>query len=216
MSTSALLRYQKPGGFRQLLSLIETFGPQKREKFLEMIEAESKPWAVALRERILTMERVFTWPDESVVRIFKRMPVKSLAYAISALRNDQKARVQAAFSHSDLRRMEDVMSESKPTADEIASIFVKAIEIARQMLTDGEIQPQAFDPGLMIPEDFERKLDTGAPVAANVTPAAGGDHSGDLLALQRKYNILAAENKQLKDELGVLRSKLENIRKLSA
>jgi len=41
---SSIQRYKKPGGFLQLLSLIETFGGQKREKFIEMVDAESHVW----------------------------------------------------------------------------------------------------------------------------------------------------------------------------
>jgi flagellar motor switch protein FliG len=58
---SSISRYKKAGGFIQLVSLIETFGAPKREKFIEMIDAESPVWAKALRDKMLSIERIFSW-----------------------------------------------------------------------------------------------------------------------------------------------------------
>lgn len=214
MSSEALLRYRKPGGFRQLVSLIETFGPQKKEKFLEMIEAESPAWASALRGKMLTVDRIFGWPDEAVERVFKRLPAKSLAYVLDSMKPEQKAKVAGKMSQSEMRRMDDVMSESKPKPEEVASIWVKVVEYARQMLVDGELRLDKLnDPELLIPEDIEIQLDGAVPSVQQASASA--DASADMLALQRKFNILAAENKSLRDEIAVLKGKLEQIKKIA-
>lgn len=244
---SSLQRYKKSGGFFQLLSLIETFGPQKREKFLEMIEAESPAWSKALRDKLLTIERIFSWPDQIVIEVFKHLQPKTQAFALSGLKDEFKAKLEPFFSPSEKRRHQDVLTESKPKPDEIASTMVKIVEAARQMLKDRELHAEKFDDGLLIPEDFESQLESGAPAAAaahthahaaqaasaahhenessgpahsvqmppTVAAAPGGDHSAEVYQLQKNLALVLKENKTLKDEVKLLRGKLEQIKKIA-
>ncbi len=234
---SSLSRYKKSGGFIQLLSLIETFGPQKREKFLEMIEQESPAWAKALREKILTVERLFSWPDQVVVEIFKRLPPKSQAFALTGLKDEQKAKIGPFLSAAEKRRLDDVLTESQPKPEEVTSTMVKLLEMARGLLKDRELHAEKFDEGLLIPEDFEAKLEATAagftpPVqtanpeaeatrAAELTynipaaPAASASDNAEVYQLQRTLTVVLKENKALKDELKTLRGKLEQIKKIA-
>ncbi|NJL23779.1 MAG: hypothetical protein HC902_00410 [Calothrix sp. SM1_5_4] len=156
---SSLQRYKKSGGFFQLLSLIETFGPQKKEKFLEMIETESPVWAQALREKMLTVERIFSWPDQVILEVFKQMQPKSMAFALEGLKDEQKERVTVFLSHAEKRRLSDVLTESKPKPEEISATLVKLVEIARRMLQERELHAEKFDDKLLIPEDYENRLE---------------------------------------------------------
>lgn len=226
---SSLQRYKKSGGFFQLLSLIETFGPQKREKFLEMIEAESQVWAKALREKMLSLERIFGWRDDIIVDVFKRLPVKMQAFAMNGLKEEWKAKIAPFFSVADMRRMNDVMTESKPKPEEIQAALLKIVETARQMLKDRELIAEKVDESLAIPEDYESKLeDAGANAAAlamvphspnvatdtpAVTPASA--QTADVYQLQKSLGLVLKENKQLKEEVRTLRDKLEQIRKIA-
>ena len=217
MSTDALLRYRKPGGFKQLVSLIETFGPQKKEKFLEMIDAEGPAWGEALRAKMLTIDRIFKWPDDTVERVFKRLPTKSLAYVLDSMKPEQKAKIATKFSQADIRRLEDVMSQNSPKPEEVASVWVKVIEYARQMLIEGELHADKMnDPELAIPADIETLLESHVSVAggagSKTSPSLGSEIPAEVLSLQRKFNAVLAENKALKDEIQTLKSKLEQIR----
>lgn len=234
---SSLQRYKKSGGFFQLLSLIETFGPQKKEKFLEMIEAESPVWAQALRDKMLTLERVFQWPDQVVVDVFKQLQPKTLAFALQGIKEEQKARIMPFFSASEKRRIDDILTESSPKPDEIASSLVKVVELTRRMLVDKELHAEKFDEKLVIPEDFESKLEeqgamayannlshpdvveTAAPRVA-AAPVAGGAaapaaNSAETAQLKQTAALLLKENKALKDEVRALRDKLDQIRKIA-
>jgi hypothetical protein len=228
---SSLQRYRKSGGFIQLLSLIESFGPQKKQKFLEMIEAESQAWADALREKMLSVDRIFTWPDQVVVEVFKALPTKNMVYALQGLREEQRGRVTQFFSASEKRRLDDVLTESQPKPEEISVTLVKLVEVTRRMINDKMIYPEKFDVGLLIPEDFEGKLDLGsyrpAPRADRPTsttaevraePTAGVADAGlnsEVMQLQKSLAMLLKENKNLKDEMRVLKDKLEQIRKIA-
>lgn len=224
----------------QLLSLIETFAPQKKDKFLEMIEAESVAWADALKAHMLTIDRIFSWPDQNLIEVFKHLPIKTLAYALEGITPEQKARVLTYFSAAEKRRLDDAVIESSPKAVEIATVLVKVVEQARKMLQERVLHPDKFDASLIIPEDIESQLESqevafktpGAAPVANKTPqpkqpAAGESEgpaaapasqqaSGDIVQLQRTVGLMAKENKALKEEVRALREKLDQIKKLSA
>lgn len=241
---SSLQRYRKTGGFLQLLSLIETFGPQKKEKFLEMIEAESPVWARALREKMVTFERIFSWPEQVVVEIFKNLQPKNLAFALHGLKEEQRTKIMAFFSHAEKRRIDDLIAESAPKPEEIASVMVKVVEQTRNMLKNRELHADKFDESLLIPEDYEVKLEEmatheqfkamssggqieeSAPSAA-AKPAAGkaapapaspagtvSQPAPDVMLLQRKVAQLLKENKALREELAQAKEKLDQIRKI--
>ncbi len=238
---SSLLRYKKAGGFSQLLSLVETFGPQKKEKFLEIIEAESPVWAKAIREKMITFERLFSWPEQVVVEVFRQLQPKTMAFALQGLKEDQRAKILAYFSHAEKRRMDDILLESQPKPDEIAATLVKVVEQTRKMLKNRELHAEKFDEALIIPEDFEVKLEemaaaeqfkhlagegddvipanTAQPEATAAQPAAQAAAqeatSADIIQLQKKVAQILKENKQLKDEVALLRGKLEQIKKIA-
>ena len=236
---SSISRYKKTGGFLQLLSLIETFGGQKREKFIEMIDAESPVWAKALREKMLSIERIFSWSDQVAIEVIKGLPVKNMAVVMEGLKEEQRARMLVFFSPSDKRRMEDALVD-KPKPEEITANMVKLVELARKMLMQGELRAEKFDEGLLIPEEFEAKLEamTGKAYADKVTagatavaagstqaPATGtlatkADHPGELSGhevqhLQRTLALMVKENKTLKEELRNLRDKLDQIKRIA-
>lgn len=231
---SSLQRYKKSGGFNQLLSLLETFGPQKREKFLEMIDAENQAWAKALREKMLSVERIFTWPDQVIIEVFKSLPLKNMAVAIHGLKEEQRAKIIGFFSASEQRKMADALGDAvKP--EEVASNAVKVIELTRKMISDGHIRPEKFDEGLIIGEGIESKLESGGgaekvkegelnfKAIENVIAGGGGGGGNDSHAhtsvetaqMQRLLTQLSRENKQLKDENKIMKEKLDQIKRIA-
>lgn len=153
----------------QLLSLIETFGPQKKDKFLEMIQQESPTWERALREKMITFERIFAWPEQVVVEVFKQLQPKTLAFALQGIKPEQRDKLLTYFSHAEKRRLDDILTESKPKPEEIASTLVKVVEQTRKMLKERTLHADKFDPNLIVPEDYEQKLEE---MAAHETFAA--------------------------------------------
>ncbi len=227
-----------------MLSLIETFGPAKKEKFLEMIEQESPVWGKALREKMITFDRIFGWPEQIIVEIFKNLQPKTMAFAIHGLKEDQKAKVMQYFSHAEKRRLDDIIAESTPRPEEVASTLVKVIEQTRKMLKNRELHADKFDERLHIPENVEVKLEEAAahhqfnamsspkttskeegkpqlqavPATSFATspPTAADVQAGaDVTMLQKKISQLMKENKSLKDDLTMANEKLDQIRRMS-
>jgi hypothetical protein len=229
---SMLNRYKKAGGFLQLVRLIETFGPQKREKFMALIEAEDPTWANALSQKLLSLERIFSWESATLSEIMARLPEKNLAVAIHGMSEDRREKVLSHLSHSEKRRLEGNLGEVKPTEGEIAASMVKVIEATRDLISSGALRVEHFDKGLLIEEDIEEAMASGThyfiteekevgpmPVAKSeampMAAPSGAAASADTEILRQKVMQLQNENKTLKHDLKIAREKLDQIRKIA-
>ena len=236
---SMLGRYKKPGGFLQLLSLLESFGPQKREKFMNLIEDEDISWARALKSKMLTIERLFTWPEDVISEVFRRLPIKNLACVLKNGKAADVEKIVKFMTHAERRKLDDEMAAMSPKPEEVFATYVKVIELTRKMIKEGEIRIEKFEPNLIIPEGYEMNLmnDMGAdeptvkttwtqmeaaqaPQAAHAPQAHDTHHAhhpdqADVVALQRTIAVLTKENRALKDELHAIRSRLDQIKKIA-
>lgn len=233
-SMSSLQRYKKAGGFHQLVSLIETFGHQKQEKFLEMIEAENASWAHALRDKMISLGRIMSWPDQVIVEIFKALPPATMDHVLIALPEDQRKRVTQFLSHGDLRRIDEVAAAGQLKTEETASVLIKLVESARKLVSERTLHPDRFDPLLMIPDDFEVKLEQHGylprlkkpqiPKAAEpavrvsavmTSPASAPESPDGNEGLKATLQNLLRENKALREEIKILKEKLDQIRRIA-
>lgn len=230
---SMIDRYKKSGGFLQLLQVLETCGPQKKEKFLKMIQDESPAWAEALEKKMLSMERIFKWDANTIAEIMVRLPEATLAVALKGFSKEQNEMIFKTFSASQKRRIDDLASEKNPNAGEIAAAFMKIMEEVRAMVKNGYLRFDKFDPDLIVEDGIEEKLAGGAQ---SVAAKKDNEHSSVLLEtasmavaqaqangadreavekLSSKVLTLSEENKRLHKELKVLKEKLEQIRKIA-
>jgi hypothetical protein len=228
-----LSRYQKSGGFLQLLNLIETCGPQKQEKFLNMIDEEDPRWSDAIRKRMLSIKRIFSWNQEILAEIVVRLPELTIGVALHGLDDESREKFLAMLSHSQKRKIEEHYDSKSPSPGEISATFVKIIEEVRSMLTQGYLRPDQFDADLTIEEDIEDKImesfvassggaDNGAGSSDTPTPdmsglsVVGSDaKNADVVALKKQIIALNNENTQLKSMVRRLEDKLSQIRKIA-
>jgi hypothetical protein len=240
-----LARYKKPGGFLQLLSLIESFGPQKREKFMEMIHAEDAVWAEALQTKILTLDRLFKWPEQTLTEIFRVLPTKNLACVIKGISQENADKFLKYLSHAEKRKLEDELGTLDAKPDDIFASVVRVIEVTRKMIKEGDIRLDKVDPEMMVPENFEEKLGAGGAHAQPHASSAAHRHAAvvetefvadaqqtalkkkaeageldakaaqEILHLHRTLTAINKENLVLKEELKALREKLEQIRRIA-
>lgn len=226
---SMLSRYKKAGGFVQLLNLIETRGPEKREKFLSIIEEESTYWAKAIREKLLTLERMMSWDENILGEVAIRLPELTLATALHGLEEEHRQKILSTFTHTQKRHIEDLFDSKTPSPGEISTTLVKLLELTRHMITEGEIKIDRVDPALVINEDIEDELtrkdneakkgdsDTAHLVDLDIpttTHASGEDNTIDLSKIKQKLVQLSQENQALKKENRVLAEKLTKIKKI--
>jgi FliG C-terminal domain len=235
-------RYRKPGGFAQLLSLIETCGPQKQEKFLEIVRTEDARWADAVRVKMLDMHRIYNWNDETLAEIVGTLQDLTLGIALTAAPENVRERINKLLTHARKRKIDDLMSGKAPTPGELATMHIKIIETVRKMAHDGFIRFDKVDPQLYMDDKFEESLlkpgsghsSSSSAASAGVSTSAldfkieyetpqPGSSSGEVDAnavaelgsLRKKLADLSKENAVLRHELSVAKNKLDQIKKIA-
>ena len=230
---SMLVRYKKTGGFVQLVKLLEGFGPEKREKFLDLVKKEDAVWAAALQDKLLDVDRIFNWDSQTVANICQRMHEKNLAALMHGLNEEQKKKVYELMGHSETRRLNTYIDEMTPSAGEIATGKMKLIEETREMIQTGHIKLDSLDPSLMIEEDIEEHLATATNYESSpyhkkqeeVLDFGMAEHLGgadpnsvdakEYETLKRKVINLTKEVNILKRENKVMTEKLAQIKKIA-
>lgn len=219
-------RYRKPGGFMQLLSLVETCVPAKQDKFLEIIRSENPHWADAIQTKMLRVNRIFSWNDEAVAEIVSALQDLTVAMTLHWAEPTLKYRIQATFTQARRRKIEDLYETHRPNPGDIAATHVKIIETVRLMIKEGNLRFERFAPELMIEDQIEEKLAKGALPSpprkeeAPPSPSDGLDDTFDPRALEvqilkQKLAEANKENVTLRQELAAIKHKLEQIRKIA-
>ncbi|MDG0818066.1 FliG C-terminal domain-containing protein [Bdellovibrio svalbardensis] len=223
-------RYKKKGGFYQLLQLLETSPVAKREQFLTLIAGESPIWEEALRKKILTITRVYSWDGQYLVEIFSRVQPMTLAYALHGSPPEQIESLLSCLPPISKRKITDLMAETNPSAAEKGTCVSKMVSEVRGFVSQGIIRLEKVDPELHIPENIEELLNSSVhsipvysnePAKKDSAPNIVGESDDNPAAqqemdfLKRKVNQLASEVNALKHENTVLKDKLSQIKKIA-
>lgn len=224
-------RYKKKGGFFQLLQLLETSPIAKREQFLGLIAAESPAWEEALRKRIITITRVYSWDTQFLVEVFSRLPPLTLANALHGNPVDQNEALLSCLPPISKRKINDLMAESNPSPAEKSTCVAKIISEVRGFVAQGIIKLEKVDPDLLVPENIEEILNVSGFISpsheqevlsrepkttvAEVEQTSNNGIQNEIDFLRRKVNQLNAEINALKHENSVLKDKLSQIKKIA-
>jgi hypothetical protein len=225
-------RYKKKGGFFQLLQLLETSPATKREQFLTLIANESPVWEEALRKRILTITRIYSWDGQYLVEIFTRVQPLTLAMAMHGNPPEQVEKLLSCLPPISKRKITDLMAESNPTPAEKGTCISKMLTDVRAFSNQGIIRFEKVDPELHIPENIEEQLNqsavsvptfSAAPVAEkkDAKPNVVGEadapaaNNQELDFYKRRVNQLTSEVNALKTENSALKEKLGQIKKIA-
>ncbi len=215
-----LERYKKKGGFLQLLILMETCGPQKQEKFLKMIEEEDMNWAEAVKTKMLSVKKIFSWDDNTIAEISGSLNDMTIAIATFGMDTDSKDRVLKTLNHSRRRKIEEDISERKPEVAEISTSFMHILAHVRKMISDGFLHLDRIDPQLVVNSEFEDKLLSGQGSGHSVIKQTEVDtvsihETKDLEDLKKKIFELKGENTSLREKLNQAEGKLAQIKKIA-
>lgn len=234
-------RYRKTGGFAQLLALIETCGPSKQEKFLEIVRSEDPRWADAVRTKMLDIDRIYGWSDETLAEIVGTLQDLTVAIALHGAPDSVKERINKMLTHGRKRKIDDLFGSNNPSPGELAATHIKIIETVRKMAHDGYLRFDKIDPQLYLDDKFEEMLNkpaiAAAPSAASASssdfkieyeagaePASAetdtsastnANATAELGTLRKKVTDLSKEVAVLRHELSVARGKLEQIKKIA-
>ncbi|MGZ3775778.1 MAG: FliG C-terminal domain-containing protein [Pseudobdellovibrionaceae bacterium] len=228
-------RYKKKGGFFQLLQLLETSPTAKREQFLALIAAESPAWEEALRKRMLTINRVYSWEPQFLVEIFSRLSPLTLANALHGNSAEDNEKLLSCLPPISRRRISDQIADSNPIPAEKNTCIAKILSEVRGFALHGILRLDKIDPDLAIPDNIEEMLNVSGfilnPEMENSNdetktmdlPTNGSDTAIALKStdqtenefLKRKISQLATEVNSLKNENQILKDKLFQIKKIA-
>ncbi len=214
---SAIARYKKKGGFIQLLELIETSGVSKQEKFLALIQAESPAWAKAIREKMLSIDKIFSTSDEVIKEIFTDLRDLTIATASFGFGAEKLAKVMKNLSHTKQRKVQEQIDLIKPGDGEITTSYIQIFAEIRKMSQQNRNLLLMIDPSLVISETLENEL-LGVETV-NVAPEivenrVHSDNDDEVFRLRRIIKSTQDELDKIKTQNLDLRSKLEKIQKL--
>lgn len=164
-------RYKKTGGFNQLLSLLETCGVPKRQKFLEIIRQEDARWADALVAKMVDLPRFLAWPDAAIAEVTGAMLEINVASVISSLEEAQQTRLMATLPHIKRRKVEDLLMTQKSSPGEVATSLNKMFETIRKLASDGILRLDKIDPNAYVDSDIEDRLKQGKDIVGVISLA---------------------------------------------
>jgi FliG C-terminal domain len=238
-------RYNKSGGFLQLLQVIETCGPKKREQFLNIISEETPHWAEAIKAKMLSFEIILGWRPEAILEIMAHVNQLAFVTALKSLPPDQLNAFYEKMSPVERRRIETQIKESSADPNQISSCVMKVVSETRVLFSTNKLKFDKVDPALAIPDEYESIIAKaaaggGVPVAPGKAVGAGGSTagaaatgggaaattvaeptpipvnvSGDVDQLRRKVVELTQMVNTLKKDNVVMRDKLEKIKKIA-
>jgi hypothetical protein len=228
-------RYKKKGGFIQLLNLIETSGGRKQEQFLGLISQESPAWEQELKKKVLTVERIFSWPNDVMSEVLSRLQPLTLCVSLWGRAPEQIEKILAPLPPISKRKLMDQMAELKPNPAEKATCEMKMISEVRAIVASGYFKFEKYDADLFIEENIEERLnhsDSGLAylnkidinysdsssseskeVSGSAAHSSGNSQEVDLM--KRKITQVMHENNVLKMENQMLKDKLMQIKKIA-
>lgn len=229
---SMLSRYKKQGGFLQLLNVIETCGPTKQENFMKLIEAEDPRWAEAIRAKMITIKKVFSWDDNSVAEIVARLNDLTVATLSCGVDDAAKEKMFKMIDHGRKRKLDDILAAKKPTPGEISTIMMQTLTEIRKMVEQGYLYLEKIDPNLVVDKNIEDKLNNSTLYELNADGKSNGHAathganamvqelrtgatSAEIEAVKKKMQLLVSENNHLKEKLLTVENKLAQIRKIA-
>lgn len=222
-------RYKKKGGFAQLLQLLETSPVAKREQFLTLIAGESPAWEEALRKKMLTINRIYSWDSKYLVEVFSRVPPLTLASALKGNPADQVENLLSCLPPISRRKIVDLMEDTNVTAAEQSTSIAKLLSEVRGFISMGIVRLDKVDPELLIAENIEDSLNMGGASVSqveldlaakgelkSVNPTEGNtDLQHELEFLRRKVAQFSSEINSLKHENTILKDKLSQIKRIA-
>lgn len=158
-------RYRKSGGFFQLVQLLETSVPSKKEKFLALIREESPAWENELKKYLFTFDKILNLSPESLREIWPRISEKVVSTAVWNLPPEQKEKFFQTLTIAQKRKFDEAFSMNPPTPGEILASQLRVIQEVRSMTQVGYLRLDKIAPEMVIPEKIEELLSDPAGYA---------------------------------------------------
>jgi hypothetical protein len=138
---SLLARYKKPGGFEELLTLVETSSDKTQINILATIEKEDPLLADRVKKNIFTFDELILQDERVIEELLLRIPPKMFAAAIAPYGQTEIARITQCAKLDIKRKLIDELElfASNPVPTATVSARKKILTEARKNEKDEKL-----------------------------------------------------------------------------
>jgi flagellar motor switch protein FliG len=154
---STLSRFRKPGGFQQLLNLMETSEPSKRETLFRLVAHEDPGWARLVLMKSLSFDRIMAWSSEVLMEFTPFLSDQILVLAYKMAKEKDEALGEKwlkSIPPMKAREVQEMSLELPMDQGQKNATALKLIQIVRDLETKGTIKLSQLDPSL----DYDARL----------------------------------------------------------
>ena len=163
---SVLTRFRQSGGFLKLVLLVESSEAQKQQNLLHLVAQEDPGWAHLLKLKTLSSDRILTWPEHILGKIWASSPLH-LAVAVwqkspTLVREKIERSLPRSYQSSFRKAIEET-----PVLDdgEVATAKLRLVLHVREMSLSGGLHFQDFDPALLLQDQLNDHFEPFKKVA---------------------------------------------------
>ena len=154
---STLSRFRKPGGFQQLLNLMETSEPAKRETLFKLIAHEDPGWARLVLMKSLSFDRIIAWPAEALMEFTPYLSdqILVLAFKMAREKNEEFGeKWLKSIPPMKAREVREMAMELPMDQGQKTATALKIIQTVRDLESRGTVKLSQLDPSL----EFDARL----------------------------------------------------------
>ena len=145
-----LTQYRKFGGFSQLITLLESCDGEKKNQFMNLIAQEDPGWARLLKTKILTIERILSWPDVVLEEILPQLNFNTIVICTYGLNPVQRQKIITNIPSEWSENFKKLGSNQPPTVEQTEAAKIAFVKTVREMELRGLIRFDLIDPELNI------------------------------------------------------------------
>jgi flagellar motor switch protein FliG len=137
---SVYARFKRtPEGFRALIELLETTPVSRRQKMIDVGNAEDREYTERALKFMLTFEDVINLPDMELAEVIATAPPRMTGYAISKSSKE----IQDRFLKNSIARLAGEIRDFMQTTiglREVGGAQLKLVEVTRQLEKKGLVK----------------------------------------------------------------------------
>lgn len=146
---SILKEFRRPGGFEDLLTLLEVTDAKKRDVIISRIQIEDAGMASMLKAKMLTSDRMSKWPLEVQASVLIHLDARPLSIILKSKDVKLHELIFAQLKKDLHPRVKAYLAENH-TSHELLAAEISLIQTARKLISDGTLNLYQVDPSLAL------------------------------------------------------------------
>ena len=125
---SVLGKFRHQDGFKQLVRILELSEPEKQKNLLDLIATEDPGWARLAQIKILTCEKILTWPETVLGKLLESIDPELVAAIYVFIPAEQQKIIKACIPQRIFREVKSYSEKKKFTQSDSFAAQIKLIQ----------------------------------------------------------------------------------------